>query len=93
LKKILVRQGKYKNDTIERGVLGGFSQGAVLVSLLVVRVNRRLLVIGAATILPMGLGYDSIFIMCALASLTAFCIYLSMYLKLRKIIPALADAS
>ena len=47
----------------------------------------------AATILAMGLGYGSIFIMCALASLTAFCIYLFMYLKLRKIIPALADAS
>jgi hypothetical protein len=41
----------------------------------------------------MGLGYGSIFIMCALASLTAFGIYLFMYLKLRKIIPALADAS
>lgn len=47
----------------------------------------------AATILAMGLGYGGIFIMCALASLTAFGIYLFMYLKLRQIIPALADAS
>ena len=47
----------------------------------------------AATILAMGLGYGGIFILCALASLTAFGIYLFMYLKLRQIIPALADAS
>ena len=47
----------------------------------------------AATILAMGLGYGGIFILCALASLTAFGIYLFMYLKLRQIIPALADDS
>jgi predicted MFS family arabinose efflux permease len=47
----------------------------------------------AASILAMGLGYGSIFILCAAASLTAFAIYLFMYLRLRKIIPALADAS
>ncbi len=47
----------------------------------------------AASILAAGMGYGSIFVMCALSSLTAFGIYLAMYLRLRKIIPALADAS
>jgi len=47
----------------------------------------------AASILAMGLGYGSVFAMCAAASLIAFAIYLFMYLRLRKIIPALADAS
>ena len=47
----------------------------------------------AATILALGLGYGSVFVMCALASLTAMSIYLFMYLRLRKTIPALADAS
>jgi len=47
----------------------------------------------AASILALGMGYGSIFVMCALASLTGFAIYLFMYLRLRKIIPALADAS
>ena len=46
----------------------------------------------AASILAMGMGYGSVFVMCALASLTGFAIYLFMYLRLRKIIPALADA-
>ena len=46
----------------------------------------------AASILALGLGYGSVFVMCALASLTGFAIYLFMYLRLRKIIPALADA-
>ncbi len=47
----------------------------------------------AATILAAGLGYRGVFIMCAIASLTAMAIYLTMYLRLRKRIPALADAS
>lgn len=47
----------------------------------------------AASILAAGLGYGGIFVMCALASLTAFGIYLTMYMRLKKIIPALADAS
>jgi len=47
----------------------------------------------AATILGAGLGYSGVFVMCALASLTAMSIYLFMYLRLRKTIPALADAS
>jgi len=47
----------------------------------------------AASILAAGLGYSGIFVMCAIASLTAFSIYLVMYIRLRKIIPALADAS
>ena len=47
----------------------------------------------AASLLAAGLGYDAIFIMCALSSLVAMGIYLFMYLRLRKTIPALADAS
>jgi MFS family permease len=47
----------------------------------------------AASILAAGLGYSGIFIMCAIASLTGMSIYLFMYVRLRKSIPALADAS
>jgi predicted MFS family arabinose efflux permease len=47
----------------------------------------------AATVLAFGLGYGGVFIMCALASLSAMLIYLAMYLRLRVRIPALADAS
>jgi predicted MFS family arabinose efflux permease len=47
----------------------------------------------AATLLEASLGYDAIFLMCALTSLTGMMIYLAMYLLLRRIIPALADAS
>lgn len=47
----------------------------------------------AATILAMGLGYSGVFIMCACAVLTGMSIYAFMYLRLRKVIPALADAS
>lgn len=46
----------------------------------------------AASILAAGLGYDAVFLMCAGASLTAMLIYLFMYLRLRRTIPALADA-
>jgi len=46
----------------------------------------------AATILGMGLGYDAVFIMCACAVLTGMLIYLYIYIELRKVIPALADA-
>jgi predicted MFS family arabinose efflux permease len=47
----------------------------------------------AASILAAGLGYGGVFVMCAAASLTAMSIYLFMYLRLRRAIPALADAS
>jgi len=47
----------------------------------------------AASILAAGLGYGAVFVMCAMASLAAFAIYLFMYLTLRQRIPALADAS
>jgi predicted MFS family arabinose efflux permease len=47
----------------------------------------------AALILAYGYDYGSVFVMCAIASLTGMCIYLFMYLRLRKTIPALADAS
>ena len=47
----------------------------------------------AASILAAGLGYKSVFLMCASASLVAMMIYGFMYVRLRKTIPALADAS
>ena len=47
----------------------------------------------AASILALGLGYGGVFVMCACASIIAFAIYLFVYLRLRKTIPALADAS
>ncbi|MEO1246751.1 MAG: MFS transporter [Pseudomonadota bacterium] len=47
----------------------------------------------AASILAAGFGYRGVFIMCATASLVAMAIYLTMYLRLRRTIPELADAS
>ena len=47
----------------------------------------------AASILAAGLGYSGLFIMCACASLTGMLIYAFMYIRLRAVIPALADAS
>jgi predicted MFS family arabinose efflux permease len=47
----------------------------------------------AASILALGIGYGGVFVMCAIASLTGMTIYLFMYLRLKKTIPALADAS
>jgi predicted MFS family arabinose efflux permease len=47
----------------------------------------------AASVLAWNFGYNGIFIMCAMASISAMLVYLYMYLKLRKTIPALADAS
>ena len=47
----------------------------------------------AASILAAGLGYSGIFVMCACASLTGMLIYTFMYMRLRIVIPALADSS
>lgn len=47
----------------------------------------------AASVLAFGGGYNGIFILCAAASIVAMLVYLYMYLKLKKMIPALADAS
>ena len=47
----------------------------------------------AATILNYEMGYDAVFIMCAIASVCAMVIYGVMYVNLRKVIPALADGS
>ena len=47
----------------------------------------------AASILARELGFSGVFIMCGIASLMAMAVYLYMYLRLKKIIPALADAS
>jgi predicted MFS family arabinose efflux permease len=47
----------------------------------------------AATILALGLGYSGVFIMCASATMTGMLLYAFMYVRLRKTVPALADAS
>jgi len=47
----------------------------------------------AALVLTWGLGYNGVFIMCASASIVAMLVYLYMYVKLKRTIPALADAS
>ena len=47
----------------------------------------------AATILALGLGYSGVFIMCASATMTGMLLYAFMYMRLRRAIPALADAS
>ena len=47
----------------------------------------------AASVLAFGLGYNSVFLLCGAASITAMLVYLYMYLTLKKTIPALADAS
>lgn len=46
-----------------------------------------------ASILAAGLGYKGVFTMCAIASLTGMSIYLYMYIRVRKTIPALAGAT
>jgi predicted MFS family arabinose efflux permease len=46
----------------------------------------------AASILAAGFGYSGVFAMCALATLSGMLIYLYMYMRLRRTIPALADA-
>lgn len=46
----------------------------------------------AATVLSWGFGYNGVFTMCASASIVAMLVYLYMYLKLKRTIPALADA-
>ena len=47
----------------------------------------------AASILGAGMGYSSVFIMCALAAATGMLVYAGMYLWLRRAIPALARAT
>ncbi|HEX7718204.1 MAG TPA: MFS transporter [Woeseiaceae bacterium] len=47
----------------------------------------------AASLLAAGLGYNAVFVMCAVAYLVAMMIYGFMYLRLRRVHPALADAS
>ncbi|MGB5688565.1 MAG: MFS transporter [Woeseiaceae bacterium] len=47
----------------------------------------------AASVLAWGAGYNGVFILCAMASITAMLVYLYMYLMLKRKIPALADAS
>jgi predicted MFS family arabinose efflux permease len=47
----------------------------------------------AASVLAWNFGYNGVFIMCAGASIAAMLVYLYMYLRLKKAIPALADMS
>jgi|TARA_R110002096_G_scaffold435548_1_gene661486 predicted MFS family arabinose efflux permease len=47
----------------------------------------------AATLLSYELGYDSVFIMCACSSIIGMLIYAFVYMRLRRTIPALADAA
>ena len=47
----------------------------------------------AASILGLGLGYSAVFIMCAIASLTALLIYAFIFLKFKSTRPELAYAS
>ena len=47
----------------------------------------------AATQLGMGMGYSSVFMMCATAAIIGIIIYGAMYMWLRRTIPALAHAT
>jgi len=47
----------------------------------------------AASLLGLGMGYSSVFTMCAAAAATGLLIYGTMYLWLRRSIPALAEAT
>ena len=47
----------------------------------------------AASVLALAYDYNGVFVLCAVASIAAMLVYLFMYLKLKKTIPALADAS
>lgn len=47
----------------------------------------------AASTLALGFGYDAVFLFCAGASLVAFAIYAGLFLRLRRTLPALANAA
>lgn len=47
----------------------------------------------AATVLAFGFGYAGVFILCASATMTAMLLYATMYLRLLRRAPALANAS
>lgn len=47
----------------------------------------------ASSILDNNFGYDGVFIMCAIAALMAMLVFGLMYIRLRRVIPSLADAS
>lgn len=47
----------------------------------------------AGSILDNNFGYDGVFIMCAIAAVMAMLVFGLMYIRLRRTIPALADAS
>ena len=82
-------------DVYQMGSMANFDPGGKYVSLIpgaqgvgqIVGPNL------AATLLSYELGYDSVFIMCACSSLIGMAIYGFIYLKLRRTIPAIADAS
>ncbi len=82
-------------DVYQMGSMANFDPGGKYVSLIpgaqgvgqIVGPNL------AATLLSYNLGYDAVFIMCGCASITGMFIYAFIYLKLRKSLPALADAA
>ena len=47
----------------------------------------------AASMLGAGMGYNAVFVMCAVAAIVGLVIYAAMYLWLRKTIPSLAKAT
>ncbi len=47
----------------------------------------------AASMLGAGMGYNAVFVMCAVAAIVGLLIYAAMYLWLRKTIPSLAKAT
>jgi len=47
----------------------------------------------AASMLEQGFAYGDVFLMCAAFALLGMLTYLGVYLKLRSLLPALADAS
>lgn len=47
----------------------------------------------AASILGASLGYSGVFFLCGAAALGGLAVYIAMYLRMRRVLPALADAS
>ncbi len=82
-------------DVYQMGAMSIFDPSGRFVSL-IVGAQGLGQIIGpnlAATLLSYQLGYDAVFIMCACAALMSMIIYGTMYVRLRSVIPALADAS
>jgi predicted MFS family arabinose efflux permease len=82
-------------DVYQMGTMSNFDPTGKFVALIVAAQGFGNL-IGpniAASILDYNLGYDGVFIMCAIAAFLAMLVFGAMYVRLKKTIPALADAS